>query len=124
MGDGRMKTKVLIIDDEASLGQMLKINLEQTSQYEVDAVTSAAQGYEKVEQKNYDVIFLDILMPKVEGHEALKVIRQMTETPVIIMSAYIPPPAKAAIVEAGAYACLEKPVDISQLIEVIEKLKK
>ncbi len=116
-----MKKKILIVDDEANYGLMLKINLEQTGSYEVDAVTSATDGYQKIQNNRYDLIFLDVLMPKVEGHVALGEIRKMCKTPVVIMSAYIPPQKLDAILKSGAQGCVEKPVPLDRLVKVVEE---
>lgn len=115
-----MKKKILIIDDEANYGLMLKINLEQTGNYDVDAVTSAVDGYQKIRESRYDLIFLDVLMPKIEGHVALGEIRKMCATPVVIMSAYIPPQKLEAILKSGAQACIEKPISLERLVKVVE----
>ncbi len=116
-----MKKKILIVDDESNYGLMLKINLEQTGNYEVDAVTSAMDSYLKVKQNRYDLIFLDILMPKIEGHVALGELRKLCKTPVVIMSAYIPPQKLDAILKAGAYGCIDKPVSLERLVKVAEE---
>ena len=116
-----MKKKILIVDDEANYGLMLKINLEQTGNYEVDAVTSAMDSYAKVKENRYDLIFLDVLMPRMEGREALDRIRQISKTPVVIMSGYLPSHKEKEIVRAGALACLKKPLELAQVYNLIEK---
>lgn len=116
-----MKRKILIIDDEENICQMLKINLEQTNQYEVDTALNAQDGFEKIRNQKYDVISLDVIMPRMEGHEALSLIKKMCQTPVIIMSAYIPPHKKKEIIQAGAFACLEKPVELDRFIHTVEE---
>ena len=118
-----MNKKILLIDDEENFGTMVKINLEEHGGYEVDAVTNAIAGYELLKEKKYDVIFLDVLMPKVEGHEALVEIKKMCDTPVVIISAYIALPMKKSILESGAYACLEKPVKMEQLLKTLEEIE-
>lgn len=115
-----MNKKILVIDDEVNYGMMLKINLEQTGRFDVDAVTSATEGYDRIKSSRYDLIFLDVLMPKVEGHVALGEIRNMCETPVVIMSAYIPPQKMQAIIKAGAHGCIEKPVPLERLVKIVE----
>lgn len=116
-----MKKRILIVDDEVNYGLMLKINLEQTGNYEVDAVTSALESYAKVQETRYDLIFLDILMPKIEGHVALGELRKLCKTPVVIMSAYIPHQKLDAILRAGAFGCIEKPVSLERLVRIAEE---
>ncbi len=117
-----MKKRILIIDDEVNYGLMIKINLEQTGEFEADTATSAIAGYEKIRAQAYDLIFLDILMPKIEGNVALVEIKKMCQTPVVIMSAYVPPLQKQAILNAGAQACLEKPVPLERLLKLIHEI--
>ncbi len=111
--------KILVIDDEANFGQMIKINLEETGKYEVTTALNAMEGYQKIEQEKFDVIFLDILMPKIEGHVALQKIKEMCDTPVVMMSAFLPPQRRSAILEAGACDILEKPVDLDRILKTI-----
>jgi len=119
-----MKKKVLIIDDEANFGEMIKINLEETGSYEVDTALNAKEGYDRIKAQQYDAIFLDVLMPRIEGHEALKVIKTLCNTPVVMMSAYLPPQKRATIIDAGAYACLEKPVELGKILLTLEEIDK
>ena len=116
-----MKKKILVVDDEVNYGLMIKINLEQTGNYEVDTVTSALESYQKVRGTRYDLIFLDILMPKIEGHVALGELKRLCATPVVIMSAYIPPQKLDAILRAGAFGCIEKPAALAQLLKIAEE---
>jgi len=116
-----MKKKILIVDDEVNYGLMLKINLEQTGNYDVDAVTSAMESYAKVKETRYDLIFLDILMPKIEGHVALGELKKLCTTPVVIMSAYIPHQKLDAILRSGAFGCIEKPVSLEKLVKIAEE---
>ncbi len=117
-----MKKHILIIDDETNYGLMLKINLEQTGDFEVHTAQSALEGYEKIRKNNYSLIFLDILMPKIEGNVALVEIKKLCATPVVIMSAYLPPQQKQAILNAGAKECLEKPVPLERLLKTLRDI--
>ena len=116
-----MKKRILVVDDEVNYGLMIKVNLELTGKYEVDAVTSALDSYQKVKENQYDLIFLDILMPKIEGHVALGELKKLCTTPVVIMSAYIPHQKLDAILRAGAFGCIEKPVSLVALVKMAEE---
>ncbi|MDD5217437.1 MAG: response regulator [Candidatus Omnitrophica bacterium] len=116
---------ILVIDDEANFCAMIKINLESAGHgFKVDTALSAKEGFDKIAQQRYDIIFLDIIMPKIEGHEALQQIKKMCDTPVVVMSAYLPPQRKSAITNAGAYSCLEKPIELDHLIQLIGEIEK
>lgn len=116
------KRKILIVDDEVNFGEMVKMNLEQAGRYIVDTALNAKECYEKIKKQKYHVIFLDVLMPKIEGHVALGEIKKMCDTPVVIMSAYLPHQKMDDIVRAGAYKCLEKPVELDRIVRTIEEI--
>lgn len=110
-----------MIDDEKDFGKMLKLSLERYGLYEVDLATDGSDGLKKVEGDPYDVIILDVLMPQMEGHEVLSRIKTKVQTPVIILSAYLPPPMESEILRRGAFACLHKPIELDQLIVAIHR---
>ena len=116
------KKRILVIDDEESLCHMLKLNLEKTGAYVIDTALSAIEGYAKVRSGRYDAIFLDVLMPHVEGGEALPQIKKMTDTPVVVMSAYLLADKMDAIRKAGAFDILEKPFTFEKALETIHKV--
>lgn len=115
------KTNILVIDDEESIGRLIKIGLEQTEAYTVDTVLSAEEGFAALGKNRYDVILLDVLMPRIEGGEALPRIKKMTDAPVIIISAYLLPEKLDAIRQAGAFSILEKPFSFEQVFETIHR---
>jgi two-component system response regulator VicR len=103
-----MKKKVLIIDDEESYIDILRIELEDTGEFEVDTAFEALSALQRLEKNQYDLILLDILLPKIEGHEALDKIRRICRTPVIVMSSYITPEQQQLAVQAGAASSFQK----------------
>ena len=113
--------QILFIDDEPTFGKTAKLCLEKFQLYAVDVSLNAADGLRKIEQGRYDVVFLDVLMPQMEGQDALEKIKQICGTPVVILSAYVSPLLEAEILQRGAFACLRKPAEIDQLILLIHK---
>lgn len=97
-----MKKRILIIDDEDSYAEVLKINLEETDRYEVESALDAISGFKKLKESVFDLVLLDILLPKIEGHEALAEIKKIAHVPIIIMSSYLTPQQRALILQAGA----------------------
>jgi len=112
--------RILIIDDEPGVCEGFS-GLLKEERHEVDAALSAAEGLQKIRSKSYDIIFLDVLMPKMEGREALEEIKKICDTPVVIMSGYLPPHKEKEVIQAGALASLKKPLDLSQVFGLIEK---
>jgi len=107
-----------VIDDEEAVRKSFALALEDTG-CTVDAAASGYTGIEKVETVKYDLIFLDVLMPKIEGREALEMIRKICDTPVVVISAYLPPDKRGEVLEAGAVESLPKPFDLGQTLQVI-----
>lgn len=112
--------KILIIDDEKGVCDEFAGVLREEG-HEVDTALSAMAGLEKIQKGTYDLIFLDVLMPKMEGREALDQIKKITKTPVVIMSGYLPPHKEKEVIKAGALASLKKPLDLAQVFGLIEK---
>lgn len=82
------KKKILVVDDEPDFVSMIKMRLE-SSGYEVITSSNGKEGLEKVDSEKPDVVFLDILMPELNGLEALKRIKQKNkDLPVYIITAF------------------------------------
>lgn len=112
--------KILIIDDEKDVCEGFSGVLKE-EHHEADTALNALEGLEKLRTNAYDLIFLDVLMPKMEGREALEKIKQICETPVVIMSGYLPSHKEKEVLRAGAFASLKKPLDLKQVFTLIEK---
>ena len=82
-----MKEKVLIADDEKELSRAVGMILEYNN-YEVDIVENGKQAVEKANENMYDVIILDVMMPIMDGIQALKEIRKNNiKTPILLLTA-------------------------------------
>ena len=116
--------KILVVDDEAGICSEIAEILEE-DKHVVDCAENALTAIEKIKSSSpYDVIFLDVLMPKVEGAEALTQIKKLTPTPVVIMSAYLAPEMEKQVLKAGAFTCLRKPFKLKEIKAIIEQAEK
>ena len=115
--------KILIIDDEKDVCEGFSGVLHE-ERHEADTALNAWEGLEKLKTNTYNLIFLDVLMPRMEGREALEKIKEVCDTPVVIMSGYLPPHKEKEILKAGAFASLKKPLDLKQVFTLIEKAAK
>ena len=70
------KKRILVIDDEKDLAQLVKLNLEETGLYEVITASSGGRGLKKAEKENPDLIILDVVMPGKNGFEVLRELRK------------------------------------------------
>lgn len=117
-----MKKRILIIDDEEAYAEVLKINLEETDLYEVEIAPDAPSGFKKLKEARFDLVLLDILLPKIEGHEALAQIKKIASIPVMIMSSYLTPQQRDLIVQAGAESSFLKMESFEKIHADIQKI--
>jgi len=111
--------KILIVDDEISIRRTLRDILE----YEKYEVAEAVDGLDclvKLKQGRYDIIILDIKMPKMDGMEALERIQMLApETPVIMISGHANIDTAVEAVKKGAFDFISKPPDLNRMLITI-----
>ncbi|RDY25043.1 DNA-binding response regulator [Romboutsia maritimum] len=113
-----MNTKVLVIDDEMHIVELLKFNLE-TENYEVDYSYDGFDGFIKAKEIKPDLILLDWMLPNISGIEVLKKIRSdksLKNTPVIMLTAKNMENDKVEGLEVGADDYITKPFSIKELL--------
>lgn len=116
------KTRILIVDDEKALRLLYATDLT-ASGYQVDVAAGAAEALDKVDNKKYDLIILDIEMPDMSGMEALELLRKKSpDTKLLINSAYSIYKSDFQSWLADDY--LVKTSDLSILKDTIERLLK
>ena len=118
--------KLLLIDDEVQLLEMLQIRLEANG-YEIVTANDGVEGIEKVKSENPDLIILDIMMPKMDGYEACKILKsdpQYRKIPIIFLSARAQEDNMKIGKEGGAEAFVKKPFETSDLLTKIKELLK
>jgi len=111
--------KILIIDDEKGICEEFRDILQEDG-HQVDVAQSGPEGIKKVEENDYDLVFLDVLMPRMEGREVFENIKKMKNTPVAIMSGFLPPNKEKDILRLGAVACLKKPLNLYQVRDIVQ----
>ncbi len=109
-------SKVLIVDDERSIRHTLRDILE-FEKYEVDEASDGMEALVKIKQSPYDVIILDIKMPKMDGMDALDRIQEIArETPVVMISGHASIDTAVEAVKKGAFDFISKPPDLNRLL--------
>jgi DNA-binding response OmpR family regulator len=110
------KSKVLLVDDEPAITANLAPFLERSG-YNVSVASDGEEALKKVASNNPDLIILDVLMPKVDGREVLRRLRQSGNwTPVILLTQVGEAIERAMALEEGADDYLNKPFDPHELI--------
>jgi DNA-binding NtrC family response regulator len=108
--------RVIIIDDEIEICESIKMILEYED-YEVDYFTDAKKGIERLKEKQYSVLLLDIQMPTITGFEVLNEISSVETKPnVIMISAHSSLENAVKATKLGAFDFIEKPVDRDKLL--------
>lgn len=114
--------KILIVDDEPSMRIGLVDNLEFEG-YEADSAPDGESGYKKIIEGSYDLIVLDVMMPKLSGFDVCKKIRQRgIETPVILLTAKGEEIDKVLGLELGADDYITKPFSLRELLARIKAI--
>jgi len=115
--------KILVIDDEEEFVVFIKTNLELRGDFEVAVALNGEEGIELAKSVKPDLILLDIIMPKVDGFEVLKQIRERENTksiPVIMVSARSDDQSMMKALKLHNDGYIIKPVKIEELQEKIE----
>lgn len=117
--------RILVVDDFAVNLSVVK-NLLKKTRINVDTATSGQEAIDLVRKNEYDVIFLDHLMPEMDGPETLFKMRAMTDnrsadTPVISLTANAVSGAREEYLKAGFRDYLSKPIDIKELEDMLFK---
>ena len=108
--------KILIVDDEKAIRRTLKEILEY-EKYDIEEAEDGEIGLEKIEKNNYDVVILDIKMPKKDGLEVLTEMQQKgIDTPVIVLSGHGNIETAVEAVKKGAFDYIPKPPDLNRLL--------
>ena len=112
--------KILIIDDERSIRATLKEILE-FEKYIVETAKDGIEGYKMAEKKNFDLIFCDIKMPKIDGIETLKkIVENNILSPVVMISGHGDIETAVQTLKIGAFDYIEKPLDLNRVLKCVK----
>jgi len=116
------KYNLLIVDDEEPLRVLLESELSESEEFSVDVAADGGEAINKIQAKVYDVVLLDIRMPRVTGIEVLKFVQEYSPTTqVIILTNYADVKTAIQTIKMGAYDFLAKPYDIDELFNTIHR---
>lgn len=107
--------KILVVDDEVSIVTMLAYNLKKEG-YDVVTAEDGEVALEKFESENPDLLLLDIMMPKMDGYEVCRKIREKSNVPIIMLTARADEVDKVVGLEMGADDYVTKPFGNRELI--------
>jgi DNA-binding NtrC family response regulator len=117
------KASILIVDDDVSLGKSLSFVLKHKG-YAVTTAQGGMDALAKVRESPFDMVFMDIKMPVMNGVETYKRIKKVRpETVVVMMTGYAVEDLVQEALQEGAYGIIYKPLDIEKVIALIEKAR-
>lgn len=114
-----MLKKILVVDDEKLIVKGLKFSLEQDG-YEIDTAFDGEEALMKMKDSDYDMVLLDVMLPKYSGLEVCKSARDFTDVPIIMLTAKSEDTDKIMGLECGADDYIVKPFNI---LEVKARIK-
>jgi len=118
-----MSEKVLIVDDEKDFLDILAERLAARGM-DVSTTTSAEVALNMVEEKPYDVVIMDFMMPAMDGFKALKLMKaKQPEIQIIFLTGNVPDEKRREVEALGVLGVIEKPPDLKDLIQKIKKAK-
>jgi len=116
------KYRILVVDDEESITFLLKTELEDLSDFDVDVSFNGTEAINRIQSTIYDIALLDIKMPRVSGIDVLRFINEHSPTTQVIMLTNVID-YKTAIetIKLGAYDFISKPYDPQQLLATVRR---
>lgn len=116
-----MNNKILIVEDDRYISEMIRDTLGKQG-FAISTVFDGEEALKIVESQNFDLILLDIMIPKIDGMECLKVIRNKSMIPILIMSAKGEDVDKALGLGFGADDYIAKPFSMIELVARVKAI--
>ena len=116
------KHRVLVVDDEEAITYLVKTELEDLQEFEVDTALSGSDAINLIQSKVYDVALLDVKMPRIGGVEVLRYIKDHAPTTqVIILTNVVDVKTAIETTKLGAYDFVSKPYDPAELVATVRR---
>lgn len=113
-GSDLIKKKILLIEDDEKIGKILSLNFLKEG-YSMDVCIDGEEGLKKFNENIYSMVLLDLMLPKISGREVCKNIRNISNIPIIVLTAKQELFTKIDLLDIGADDYLTKPFEIEEL---------
>ncbi|NFP90057.1 response regulator transcription factor [Clostridium sporogenes] len=113
--DKQHKERILIVEDEVKISRFLQLELQYEG-YEIEQAYDGREGLDKALNEKYDLILLDIMLPKLNGMEVCRRIRQISDIPIIMLTAKDETTDIVMGLDTGADDYITKPFAIEELL--------
>lgn len=116
--------KILVVDDEKDLVEAIKLELEE-NQFHVLTAFDGLEGLEKARQESPDLMILDLMLPKMDGHKVCGLLKRdarTSKTPILMLTARAHEDDRRLAQEVGADAYITKPFEPKTLLAKVKEL--
>lgn len=118
------KKRLLVVDDDPDFTSLIKLNLEETGEFEVREENRSEHALDTAREFKPDLIFLDIMMPNVMGGKVSSQVEadeELKDTPVVFLTAVVPEETRREKTRIGGRPFITKPVSPEEVLAVVEK---
>jgi excisionase family DNA binding protein len=114
------RTQILVVDDEPLVGKLFRDSLQEKNGYQVTIALSSLDAVELIASQNFDLIFLDLVMPELDGNEFFGCIREIDkQVPVIIITGYPDSKLLKKAKEHGPFMIMIKPFTSDDILQAV-----
>lgn len=110
-----MKAKILVVEDDKSVSNLISTTLT-INDYKYDLAKTGKEALLLLTSNKYDIVFIDLGLPDIDGIEIIKKYREFSTTPIIVISARSNDEDKIEALDAGADDFLTKPFNVDELL--------
>lgn len=116
------KRKIFVIDDNKSIYELFNRGLNKTG-FKIDYADNGHDALQILRWQDFDIIFLDIVMPKMYGLEVIRNIKKIKHKmpTVVMMTGYSSKELIEEALKLGAVCCMRKPFEIEELLDIVNK---
>ena len=115
-----MSKDILVVDDDPTIRRV--INTILTGQgYRVQEVSDGLEAVRQIQVKDYDLITMDMAMGQLDGIDAISILQNETQAPIVVISAHLTPGIHADLDARNINLRLPKPFTVPQLIAIVEQ---
>ena len=113
---------VLVVDDEEIMRNLFSDILKDEG-YNVTTMSNGKEAGDKAREQFFDIAFLDVHMPIIDGIKTLNLFREITPKTAVIMMDSMPEYMEEDPKKHGAVACIKKPFDIDEVKDIVHKIR-
>lgn len=110
-----MQARILVVDDELPLLEFIRRNLEVRG-YAVETAADGLEALRRLFEQDFDLVILDIMMPRMDGLEVCRRVRERSTVPIIVLTALGEEQDRVRALDTGADDCLVKPFGVEELL--------